>query len=206
MTDQERGDSDVQGLYRQLAARMPTHTREMYRGGPKLAYISTEQATTKLNTVLGVDAWSFAIVERWYEESSDCCCVRGILTVQWPSGRTTHHEDVGGQVVNRKKDGNPIEIANDWKGARSDCLKRAAADIGVGLFLYSDDKSGAAPEADPVTITCQDCSQSLKGFRRQDRSIGSPADLATETKRRFGRVLCSACAGKAKPLAAQEAI
>lgn len=130
-------------LYKRLAALMPLKKRDAPGGRGQLSYVDVEQVISRLNSVLGVDGWGFAITERWHEQDSDCCCVRGLLTVHWPNGRDTIHEDVGGQVVNRRKaDPNKpgvipsaTEIANDWKGAQSDCLKRCATQIGVGLFL-----------------------------------------------------------------------
>lgn len=136
---------EVAAIEERLKAGMPTHTLD--KGGIRLSYVTAEQVTSRLNEALGVDGWSFRITERWYDREADECCVRGTLTVTWPSGRTTEHEDIGSQIPNRKRgsagtQGEIIEIGNDWKGARSDCLKRCAVDIGVGLWLYA--KQGAS--------------------------------------------------------------
>jgi hypothetical protein len=44
-------------------------------------------------------------------------------------------DGVGGQTIKRKRDGGIVDLGDEYKGAVSDALKKAAQSFGVGLYL-----------------------------------------------------------------------
>lgn len=118
--------------------------------GPALDYISGEQAITRLNECLGVDGWSFAILEHGYSSEADeywARCRLTIRTYQASSYEATGQiaggqwiesvrEQFGSQRCNRNRSGEPVEVGFDMKGAATDALKKCATMVGVALYLY----------------------------------------------------------------------
>lgn len=105
--------------------------RSLSKGGTSLTYVPAPEVITRLNTVLGVAAWSFTVVEHFMFEEH--VVVHGRLVV----GDATY-EQFGGQPLKRfkeEKGGGPLDVADDYKGAASDALKKCAAMLGVGLEL-----------------------------------------------------------------------
>jgi hypothetical protein len=132
-------------LYARLCAPMPTHQKQ------GLDYISGEQAIRRANETLGVNAWDFEVRRTWYDREADCVLCLGRLTIRWPDGTSSVHEDIGSQIPNRKRDGGAIiELGSDFKGARTDCLKRCLADVGIALWLYHKAEPGEARTAHPA--------------------------------------------------------
>ena len=50
-------------------------------------------------------------------------------------GNTVARDGVGGQKIKMTKQGEPLDIGDEVKGAVSDALKKAAQAFGVGLYL-----------------------------------------------------------------------
>lgn len=138
-------------LYARLSAPMPTFQKD------GRDYITGEACVARLNDVLGVGAWNFELQNVWYDREADCVMAHGRLTIRWPDGTTSVHEDIGSQPPNRRRaregehQGAILELGADYKGARTDCLKRCAVDVGVGLWLYR--KSGGAQSAPASDMT-----------------------------------------------------
>lgn len=161
----------MDGLYGQLTESMPTFQKQ------GLDYITGEQAISRLNDALGVDGWDFAVKRIWLDREADCVMCIGALTVRWPNGISSTHEDIGSQMPNRKKDGSFVELGSDFKGARTDCLKRCAADIGVGLWLYHK-QAGSAFERG------QTARSQPNGSRPQQATVAdTQAPVVVETPR-----------------------
>jgi hypothetical protein len=51
------------------------------------------------------------------------------------SGNTVTRDGVGGQKIKMTKQGEPVDIGDEVKGAVSDALKKAVQTMGVGLYL-----------------------------------------------------------------------
>jgi hypothetical protein len=110
-------------------------------------------------------------------------------------------QQFGSQRIKRsRRDGAPLDIGFDLKRATTDCLKKCATLIGVGLYLtrkeerVADVSPSAAerPEPAPTLFNCAECDAVLKGVRLKDGSIWTPAMLAEHTRAKHGRVLCGA--------------
>lgn len=96
-------------------------------------------------------------------------------------------------------------------------LTKAAARHGLGLYIYAGedlpeeenqsaaDPKGNQPEfkrvetvpAEPIHY-CEDCTLPIKGVKRPDGSVISPAEFAAQTKAVYDRQLCRDCQKKAE--------
>jgi len=126
-----------QTTYQQLAARFdPGDHRTKTISGRDLTYVDGETVVSRLNDVLGFDGWSFEVGQINVLEKE--VWVTGRLTV-YTGDRPVVREQAGGQIINRNKGGEVIELGNDIKGAMTDCLKKCATLVGVGLYLFDPD-------------------------------------------------------------------
>lgn len=198
-------DSD---LYAELSAEInPTFTD--VRGGVSLEYHTGEQIVSKLNETLGFMAWSFRVIEHGLHAEADEFWVQGELTVT-VDGRTVTRQQFGSQKVKRSRSsGTPLDIGFDLKGATTDCLKKCASLIGVGLYLWAkappaerattpgNVPAGSGPRPMPSSgsgdlnaLICEQCSEPLTETRFKDGESWGPAQLATFGRRKHSRVLC----------------
>jgi hypothetical protein len=194
-------------------AREFEHTFSDTRGGVNLTYITGEQATSRLNEVLGYDGWSFRIVNSQVVE--DEVLVLGELTV-WSQDRVeSFRQQYGSQKIKRKRDsGTILDIGFDYKGAATDALKKCASLIGVGLYLSRKEeqntasvrgvaqataaRSSQAPQQWDTdgnvvggTPTCEVCGEEITDRKRKDGSIWFAAEVAEYSRKTCnGRVLC----------------
>jgi hypothetical protein len=86
--------------------------------------------------------WDFEVVDKQILE--DEVVVEAKLTVRTPGGQTIVKTQFGGADIKRhasgNKNGRPLSIADDFKAAASDALKKCASLLGVGLDLYGRDR------------------------------------------------------------------
>lgn len=203
-------------LYDELSAEFgPTFSD--VRGGVTLEYHTGEQITSKLNELLGFMNWSFAITTHGIHAEADECWVLGELTVTL-DGRTVTRQQFGSQKIKRSRSsGTPLDIGFDLKGAATDCLKKCASLIGIGLYLWAKTPppqpaqmrnlggaSGPKPTpisgpgdsspAGPLTdLTCEECAEPLTETRFKDGTNWSADQLAVFGRRKHSRILCMKC-------------
>jgi hypothetical protein len=177
-------------------------TYTLSKGGADLTYITAEQVVTRLNEVLGSEAWSFRILDRGLV--GDDHWVLGQLTVHLPGGRDVVREQYGEATTNR---GMPIGDA--LKSAASSALKKCASLIGVGLYLSRKEEqpptrgaSAGLADAPPRqwdtdgkvvggTPTCEVCGEEITDRKRKDGSVWFAAEVAEYSRKTcHGRVLC----------------
>lgn len=120
-------------------------------------YHTGEQYRTALNTHVGVENWSLRVLEHGYEAMGDEFWALVELTViLWlPQDdgdddilipRTVVKQAFGGQDVKRRKsDGMALSTADARKGAVTDGLKKAATELGFGLYLSAKNPAGDLP-------------------------------------------------------------
>jgi hypothetical protein len=115
-----------------LSAPFPKEVeRQLDKGGITLTYIPVSEVIVRLNEVFGVTGWSYTQIkcERDFLDP-DFLVAHVRLTV----GATTR-DGVGGQKIKRMKSGDIVDLGDEYKGAVSDALKKAAQSFGVGLYL-----------------------------------------------------------------------
>lgn len=134
-----------------LLQRTPRHEIKYRqgRGGLQFAYVEHGYVTERLNMVFGFN-WDFEVVDKQILE--DEVVVEAKLTVRTPGGQTIVKTQFGGADIKRhasgNKNGRPLSIADDFKAAASDALKKCASLLGVGLDLYGRDRPEESEQAD----------------------------------------------------------
>ncbi len=126
-----------------LLQRTPSHeikTRQG-RGGMQFSYVEHGYVTERLNLVFGFN-WDFEVMDKQILE--DEVIVEAKLTVRTPGGQTIVKTQFGGADIKRHtsgaRSGKPLSIADDYKAAASDALKKCASLLGIGLDLYGRDR------------------------------------------------------------------
>lgn len=138
-------------MYEMLSERFAEEAhRTLNKSGAKLTYIPQAEVVTRLNRVFGVDKWSMEIVQA-YRDAADpdwvIAKVRLVATIAHADGvATVVREGVGGQKIKRMKSGEPVDLGDEFKGAVSDALKKAATLFGIGLYLARDEDAIEAEE------------------------------------------------------------
>jgi hypothetical protein len=101
-------------------------------GGRQFSYIEVQHYIDRLNEAFG-GAWSWEVTRR--EQIDDQLIVEGRLTAG-----SVIKSGLGGSVITRRRDdGQIIGLADDYKKAEADAIKRACRLLGIGGHLYSDD-------------------------------------------------------------------
>ena len=134
MSEDATQGQPVPSTYQQLAARFPAEAHKTKTiGGRDLTYVDGEMVISRLNEVLGLAGWAFEVGQIQVLDKE--VWATGKLTVYTRDGAVVR-EQAGGQIINRTRAGEIIELSNDIKGAVTDCLKKCATLVGVGLYLY----------------------------------------------------------------------
>ena len=115
-----------------LSAPFPKEVeKQLDKGGATLTYIPVSEVIVRLNDVFGPLGWSYTLVK----------CERDVLDpdflvahVSMTVGDVTR-DGVGGQKIKRTRAGDILDLGDEYKGAVSDALKKAAQSFGVGLYL-----------------------------------------------------------------------
>ena len=101
--------------------------------GRTLSYVDVAAVIARLNGVFDHD-WSFEVERHEIHEGE--VIVLGKLS----AGGVTKMA-FGGSSVTIDKQGQVVSIADDLKASASDCLKKAASLLGIGLHLYGGAQS-----------------------------------------------------------------
>lgn len=130
------------------------------KGGKNFDYIPVWYFRKKLNFTFG---WMHDFEILGERVDGDFITVKGKLTIKDKAGKEMISKtDFGGHPVTYKKDmahkpENYLDISNDFKAAASDCLKRCAVQLGIGLDVYSkgdytNPDQPEAPVSGPVKV------------------------------------------------------
>jgi hypothetical protein len=125
------------------------------RGNMTYSYVEHGYVTERLNLIFGFN-WDFEVVDK--QILDDEVIVEAKLTVRTKDGQEIVKTQFGGAEVKRfgsgAKSGKPLSIADDYKAAASDALKKCATMLGIALDLYGRDRpydDEAAPEPTPIS-------------------------------------------------------
>lgn len=129
-------------LYQKLSDPFPQEMeRTLTKSGTNLIYIPVSEVINRLNKVLGVDKWSFTIV-RCERDATDPDFIVAHVRIDWQpiaDSPWISRDGFGGQKIKRNKQGAIVDLGDEFKGAISDALKKAAQTLGVGLYLARSD-------------------------------------------------------------------
>lgn len=152
--------------------------RQLDKGGVTLTYIPVSEVIGRLNDVFGVLGWSYTQIS----------CDRDALDpdflvahVRMTVGDITR-DGVGGQTIKRKRDGGIVDLGDEYKGAVSDALKKAAQSFGVGLYL-------ARGHTAPATMQTR---------QQGDTTVTEFSNLASDKQQNMIRAVCKSM-GKVPP-------
>lgn len=121
-----------------LAEPFPVEMEKtLVKSGMSLVYLPVSEVINRLNKVLGPESWSFTVISIERDQYDNDEIIAHInLSIDFGDGKIVNKHGIGGQSVKRAKStGKPIDLGNDFKGAVSDALKKAAQQLGVGLYL-----------------------------------------------------------------------
>ncbi len=101
--------------------------------GNLLDYVEGHAVIQRLNDALDGN-WSFEVVEHGVIEEHGEVLVLGRLSTE-----IVTKTQFGSSVITRAKEtGDVISLADDFKAAATDALKKCATQLGVGLYLYKN--------------------------------------------------------------------
>lgn len=140
-TENNQNSNNNQNLYPFLSEAFPQEMeRTVTKSGTALTYIPVSEVINRLNKILGVDKWSFTIV-RCERDAVDPDFVVAHVRIEYFISEffSISRDGFGGQKIKRNKQGQILDLGDEFKGAISDALKKAAQTLGVGLYLARSD-------------------------------------------------------------------
>ena len=196
-----------QTLMTALAEPFPVEMEKtLVKSGMSLVYLPVSEVINRLNKVLGPESWSFTVISIERDQYDNDEIIAHInLSIDFGDGKIVNKHGIGGQSVKRAKStGKPIDLGNDFKGAVSDALKKAAQQLGVGLYLArSADAMDIedAMDADLVnksTITAQQ-NISPEVSKKWENFMSIVKSLSSEKKSELNAYWDKASSGQPKP-------
>jgi recombination DNA repair RAD52 pathway protein len=143
--------------YNKLSEQFPKEVeRVLKKGGASLTYIPVSEVITRLNKVLGYDGWSYEIIKCERDSLDPDFIVAHVRLIAYPESDrfvSVIKDGFGGQKIKRTKQGDIVDLGDEFKGAVSDALKKAAQALGIGLYLARTEEAmeiEAVNEIDPV--------------------------------------------------------
>lgn len=151
-------------LLTQFSEPFPKEVEKLLKkGGTLLTYIPVSEVITRLNKVLGPENWTSEII-RCERDALDpefiVAHVRLVISFDGEDGfqKMVAKDGFGGQKIKRTKNGDIVDLGDEFKGAVSDALKKAAQQLGVGLYLARSEEAlaiedeEAKPAVDPAIL------------------------------------------------------
>jgi ribosomal protein L34E len=209
-------------------------THHDVRGGVAIDYLTGEQVISRLLAVLGTCGWSFRILQHDIHLEADEVWVLGELRLLLNADDPVVRQQFGSSKIKRARaTGAPLDIGFDLKSAATDCLKKCATLVGIGLYLTHKEEERPGPSAGtqpngakqreqrqtPATrrhastserssesqpvLACERCGQQLQTTPTRDGGEWTPAELANYTRREHNQTLCAECARTAHGVTAQ---
>ena len=125
----------------------------MVKGGARLTYIPVSEVINRLNEVLSYN-WSYTVQSCQRDPlDPDYIVAHVTMKVYMPNGQepVSVRDGFGGVKVKRTKDGAIVDLGDEYKGAVSDALKKAAQAFGVGLYLARHEDTPSDNDTQPET-------------------------------------------------------
>lgn len=159
-------------IYDLLSEPFPVEMeREVQKGSARLIYIPISEVINRMNRIFGPLGWSHQVISCGRDsENSEWLIAHARITVQITNDKgervITSHDGFGGVEIKRKKNGEPLDIGNDYKGAVSDAVKKACQHLGVGLYLARDINAIEIDEAShSQTEEMSELKEAYNGFK-----------------------------------------
>lgn len=197
------------------------------KGGGTFDYVTTSYITKALNYIFGWD-WDFDIVEHGIEGKQVWVKGKLTVRGGKDGSRTISKTQFGRNDIKYRRDSKTemLDFGNDMKGAASDALKKCASMFGIASDIYGKgdykDESGVTPKPAPqpdtrtgtekVQDAVKDTTQKYstdtpgeicKGVSGKGCAYGNdgdalPPEVASYSKKIYGKALCRECQKDAK--------
>lgn len=143
--DMQETQERMAKMHHDLSEQFPKEVeRQLKKGGTSLTYIPVSEVINRLNKVLGIDGWSYEIIKCERDALDPDFIVAHVRMTICPSADrfvTAVKDGFGGQKIKRTKNGDIVDLGDEFKGAVSDALKKAAQSLGVGLYLARSEEA-----------------------------------------------------------------
>jgi hypothetical protein len=156
MQEEQRQKNDVRRNAMQSSMNEPFPKeveRQLKKGGASLTYIPVSEVITRLNKVLGFDGWSYEIIKCERDALDPDFIVAHVRLSVFPESDrfvSVVKDGFGGQKIKRTKNGDIVDLGDEFKGAVSDALKKAAQALGVGLYLARSEEAMGIEQEESV--------------------------------------------------------
>jgi len=162
-------------IYNRLSEPFPQEMeKSINKGGVNLTYIPISEVINRLNKVFGVDKWSFEVI-KCERDAIDSDFVVAHVRIDWhcnETGRYISRDGIGGQKIKRTKQGTILDLGDEFKGAISDALKKAAQSFGVGLYLArTDDAMEMEQVIDASNTPPSEHEQKWENFKAMSKAL-----------------------------------
>jgi hypothetical protein len=148
---QKENEERLSKMHQDLSEPFPSEVeRKLKKGGTSLTYIPVSEVITRLNKVLGFDGWAYQIIKCERDALDPDFIVAHVRLDVFPHSdkfTSISKDGFGGQKIKRTKQGDIVDLGDEFKGAVSDALKKAAQALGVGLYLARTEEAMEAVEA-----------------------------------------------------------
>lgn len=126
----------LENLYEKLSEPFPQEMeRTVQKSGTRLTYLPVSEIINRMNRIFGPTGWSHEVVSCWRDPNEQEYVVAHVR-VRTSDGAS--HDGLGGVKIKRTKQGDIVDLGDEFKGAVSDALKKACQHFGVGLYLARD--------------------------------------------------------------------
>jgi recombination DNA repair RAD52 pathway protein len=184
-------------IMQQLSEPFPREVeRQLKKGGTSLTYIPVSEVINRLNKVLGFDAWSYEIIKCERDALDPDFIVAHVRMTVYPGSDkfvSVTKDGFGGQKIKRTKQGDIVDLGDEFKGAVSDALKKAAQALGVGLYLARSEEAIDIEEAMSITP------QEQERLDKWEQFAGLAKSLNTEQKTELNDFWEDHAGGRPKP-------
>jgi hypothetical protein len=137
--------------------------------GKMLDYIEGHAVIERLNMAFEAE-WSFSILEHRILEETDEALVVG----QLKAGDVVKTQFGSSRITRARESGEPISLADDFKAAATDSIKKCASLLGVGLHLYNGGKQAADRKSNHT--------QNQRSYSNQGRATNHPDNRSRSNK------------------------
>ena len=128
--------------YDELSLPFPREVeKQLKKGGTSLTYIPISEVINRLNRIIGIANWGSQVVSVGRDEHDPEYIVAHVVLTARFGDQIVPRAGFGGTKIKRMKSGDIVDLGDDYKGAVSDAIKKAAQQFGVGLYLARDDEA-----------------------------------------------------------------
>jgi hypothetical protein len=172
-------DTNKQFVQSQLNEPFPKEVeRQLRKGGTSLTYIPVSEVISRLNKVLGYDGWSYQIIKCERDNLDPDFIVAHVRLEVYANGIDRFgmitKDGFGGQKIKRTKTGEIVDLGDEFKGAVSDALKKAAQALGVGLYLARTEEAMEMEMAQEVPQVSPAINEKWEQFVGLSKSLTAP--------------------------------